>query len=191
MAQGFRDRIAEVSRFFGDSYRAVSEIDILSFSLGLGLGLLLGAIPLSFPGMTLKFGLAGGPLIVALLWGALGRSGPRRLDRACIAHGNGSGDRPGRSVGAVLWRHALSGTDRARGGDACRSAGIILSLSPGPGRRLLSGKNTLNSNQGVRLSHRLLINLKLPYGMTNLSLRFNSYLSVAHLLINGSMRLSS
>jgi putative transport protein len=62
---------------FGDSYRAVSEIDILTFSLGLGMGLLVGIIPIPLPGgVTLKLGLAGGPLIVALIAGALGRTGP-------------------------------------------------------------------------------------------------------------------
>lgn len=71
------EKVAELSRLFGDSYRAVSEIDILTFSLGLALGLLLGLIPIPLPGsLTIKLGLAGGPLIVALLLGALGRTGP-------------------------------------------------------------------------------------------------------------------
>ncbi len=66
-----------LAKLFGDSYRAVSEIDILTFSLGLGLGLLLGMIPLPLPGgVTLRLGIAGGPLLVALLLGALGRTGP-------------------------------------------------------------------------------------------------------------------
>lgn len=66
-----------VSAFLGDSYRALSEIDILSFSLGLSLGLLLGIVPIPLPGgITLKLGFAGGPLIVALILGALGRTGP-------------------------------------------------------------------------------------------------------------------
>ncbi len=72
-----RDRMADVTSFFGDSYRAVSEIDILSFSLGLALGLLLGIVPIPLPGgITLKLGFAGGPLIVALILGTLERSGP-------------------------------------------------------------------------------------------------------------------
>lgn len=71
-----RDRMGEVSRFFGDSYRAVSEIDILSFSLGLALGLLLGILPIPFPGgLTIRLGFAGGPLVVALLLGTLERTG--------------------------------------------------------------------------------------------------------------------
>ena len=72
-----RDRMDAVSAFFGDSYRALSEIDVLTFSLGLALGLLLGLVPLPLPGgMSLKLGLAGGPLIVAMLLATLGRTGP-------------------------------------------------------------------------------------------------------------------
>jgi putative transport protein len=70
-------RMEAVSSFFGDSYRALSEIDILTFTLGLALGLLAGMIPLPLPGgMVVKLGFAGGPLVVALILGALERSGP-------------------------------------------------------------------------------------------------------------------
>ncbi len=66
-----------VSTFLGDSYRALSEIDILSFGLGLALGLLLGVVPIPLlGGLSFKLGLAGGPLIVALVLGARHRSGP-------------------------------------------------------------------------------------------------------------------
>lgn len=72
-----REQIEAVTKFFGDSYRAVSEVDILAFSLGLALGLLLGLAPLPLPGgVTLKLGLAGGPLVVALILSALERTGP-------------------------------------------------------------------------------------------------------------------
>ncbi len=71
-----QERMPELTSFFGDSYRAVSEIDILSFSLGLALGLLLGIVPIPLPGgITLKLGFAGGPLIVALILGTVERTG--------------------------------------------------------------------------------------------------------------------
>jgi putative transport protein len=71
------ENMEAISRFFGDSYRALSEIDILTFSLGISLGLLVGLIPIPLPGgLTFSLGFAGGPLIVALILGALGRSGP-------------------------------------------------------------------------------------------------------------------
>lgn len=73
-----RERMREVSEFFGDSYRALSEIDILTFNLGIVLGLLVGAIPIPLPGggEPFRLGIAGGPLIVALILGALERTGP-------------------------------------------------------------------------------------------------------------------
>lgn len=72
-----RERMAAVSAFFGDSYRALSEIDVLTFSLGLAAGLLLGLLPIPLPGgLTLRLGFAGGPLLVALVLGALAHTGP-------------------------------------------------------------------------------------------------------------------
>jgi len=71
-----RDHMDEVSAFFGNSYRKVSEVDIMTFSFGLVLGLCVGLIPIPFPGGgELKLGFAGGPLIVALILGTYGRIG--------------------------------------------------------------------------------------------------------------------
>jgi putative transport protein len=72
-----REVLDAVGEYLGDSYLALSEIDVVSFSLGLGLGLLLGMVRLPLPGgSTFSLGLAGGPLLVALLLGAWGRTGP-------------------------------------------------------------------------------------------------------------------
>lgn len=72
-----RDNLDAVTRYFGDSYRALSEIDVLTFSLGLAIGLAVGQIAVPLPtGGELKLGLAGGPLVVALLLGAFHRTGP-------------------------------------------------------------------------------------------------------------------
>jgi putative transport protein len=72
-----RNRMAEVSAFFGDSFRRLSEIDAASFSLGVTLGLLVGLIPFPLPGgAVFRLGFAGGPLIVGLVLGALERTGP-------------------------------------------------------------------------------------------------------------------
>ncbi len=71
-----RSRMSDVSEYFGDSYRDVSQVDILSFSLGLVLGLFLGILPIPLPGdITVRLGFAGGPLILGLILGAIGRSG--------------------------------------------------------------------------------------------------------------------
>lgn len=72
-----RDQMEALSRYFGDSYRSLSEIDVMTFSIGIALGLLLGQVPIPLPGgVTFRLGFAGGPLVVALILGALERSGP-------------------------------------------------------------------------------------------------------------------
>ncbi len=74
---GPRPAMKDVAAFFGDSYRALAEVDVLSFGLGITAGLLLGLIPIPLPGGgTFQIGVAGGPLLVGLALGALGRSGP-------------------------------------------------------------------------------------------------------------------
>ncbi|WP_322822099.1 aspartate:alanine exchanger family transporter [Chloroflexus sp.] len=72
-----RDNMDRVSAFFGDSYRSLAEIDVVSLGLGTALGMLVGLIPIPLPGGgSFALGLAGGPLIVALILGWRGRTGP-------------------------------------------------------------------------------------------------------------------
>ena len=66
-----------VNERFGDSYKALSEVNLLTLNLGLMAGLLIGLIPIPVPGgLTFTLGLAGGPLVVGLVLGKLGRTGP-------------------------------------------------------------------------------------------------------------------
>lgn len=72
-----RDDLPAAARFFGDSYRALSEVDVLTFNLGLALGILAGFVAIPLPGgLSLRLGVAGGPLLVSLILGALERTGP-------------------------------------------------------------------------------------------------------------------
>jgi putative transport protein len=72
-----REHMNDVSKLFGDSYKALSEIDLLSLGVGLVLGLLLGKIEITLPsGAGFSLGNAGGPLIVGLILGAIRRTGP-------------------------------------------------------------------------------------------------------------------
>lgn len=72
-----RARMKAVTERLGDSYKHLSEIDLLTFGLGMSLGLLLGAITVPLPGgLTFELGSAAGPLIVGLVLGALRRTGP-------------------------------------------------------------------------------------------------------------------
>ncbi|HHY08015.1 MAG TPA: transporter [Corynebacteriales bacterium] len=72
-----RENLGKAARILGDSYKSLSEIDLLTFAVGITLGLLVGNIPFPIPGGgVLELGSAGGPLIVGLVLGALGRTGP-------------------------------------------------------------------------------------------------------------------
>ncbi|MDO4626064.1 MAG: transporter [Pasteurellaceae bacterium] len=55
----------------------LQQVHMLPIFLGIGLGVLMGSIPFSIPGMPadLKLGLAGGPLVVALLLARIGNIG--------------------------------------------------------------------------------------------------------------------
>ncbi len=72
-----RPRMKEIAAFFGDSLRALGEVDALTFSLGMALGLLLGSITIAVPGGNhFALGVAGGPLVAGLVLGAVRRTGP-------------------------------------------------------------------------------------------------------------------
>jgi putative transport protein len=71
------DRKEEIRKHFGDTVKATAEFSYVSLGLGMVLGVLLGLIPIPIPGVgTVTLGIAGGPLIVALIVGKLRRTGP-------------------------------------------------------------------------------------------------------------------
>ncbi len=71
-----RTDMPEVIDLFGDSYRAVSQVNLLSFGFGITFGLLLGLVSITLPGgATFQIGSAGGTLIIALILGAVRRTG--------------------------------------------------------------------------------------------------------------------
>jgi putative transport protein len=72
----YRSNFQAVSAFLGDSIRGTAETDFGSAALGMALGVIAGMIPIPLPGTTVRLGLAGGPLLVALLLGRLERTGP-------------------------------------------------------------------------------------------------------------------
>ncbi|MEL6637416.1 MAG: TrkA C-terminal domain-containing protein [Bacteroidota bacterium] len=66
-----------LAELFGDSYEALSRINLFSFGFGMALGLLVGMVTLTLPGgIAFNLGFAGGPLIIGLMLGSLRRSGP-------------------------------------------------------------------------------------------------------------------
>lgn len=72
-------RTEDLKRFakaVGHRSSAIDATDLLSLSAGLTLGIVVGLIPIGLPGGTpITLGLAGGPLLVALLLGHFGRVG--------------------------------------------------------------------------------------------------------------------
>jgi putative transport protein len=69
-----RDKVAT---FFGDSIKAESGFSFVSLGLGFVLGGLVGLIPIPIPGVgSIKLGIAGGPLVISLVLGYIGRLGP-------------------------------------------------------------------------------------------------------------------
>ncbi len=72
-----RSRMKEIATFFGDSYRALGEVDVLTFSAGIAAGLALGTVDFPLPGGgSFSLGFAGGPLVAGLVLGAIARTGP-------------------------------------------------------------------------------------------------------------------
>ena len=72
-----REEIPQMVELFGDSYAQLSHVNLMTVGLGIAVGWLIGLIPITLPGgITFQLGLAGGPLLVALVLGALRRTGP-------------------------------------------------------------------------------------------------------------------
>jgi putative transport protein len=72
-----RQHMAGLRKHFGDSIKSTTEVSYISVGLGMSLGVLLGLIQFPIPGIgSVSIGLAGGPLVIGLVLGKLGRTGP-------------------------------------------------------------------------------------------------------------------
>lgn len=73
---GSKGDLDQVAAILGNSVKRLDHPNLLPIFVGIFLGVLLGSIPIMFPGVPqpVKLGLAGGPLIVAIL---MARYGPR------------------------------------------------------------------------------------------------------------------
>ncbi|HHI0852450.1 TPA: putative transporter [Escherichia coli] len=69
--------IDAVDNVLGNAQQKLQQVQMLPVFIGIGLGVLLGSIPVFVPGFpaALKLGLAGGPLIMALILGRIGSIG--------------------------------------------------------------------------------------------------------------------
>ena len=74
MVVGQQDAVERVAGVLGNQLKRLDTPNIVTIFVGIFLGILLGSLPIAFPGMPtpLKLGLAGGPLVVAILIGRFG-----------------------------------------------------------------------------------------------------------------------
>lgn len=74
---GKTESIDLVSNLLGNAEQKLQQVQMLPVFIGIGLGVLLGSIPLFIPGFPapLRLGLAGGPLVIALILGRIGSVG--------------------------------------------------------------------------------------------------------------------
>lgn len=66
---GTETAVTNVEKVLGNSMKRLNEPNLITIFVGIALGIVLGSIPITFPGIPqpVKLGLAGGPLIVAIL----------------------------------------------------------------------------------------------------------------------------
>ena len=66
---GTETAVSNVEKVLGNSMKRLNEPNLITIFVGIALGIVLGSIPVSFPGIPqpVKLGLAGGPLVVAIL----------------------------------------------------------------------------------------------------------------------------
>ena len=74
MVVGPEENVNRVSELMGNSVKRLNAPNIATIFIGLMVGILFGSLPFAIPGMPvpLKLGLAGGPLIIAILIGRFG-----------------------------------------------------------------------------------------------------------------------
>ncbi|HEY9551032.1 MAG TPA: putative transporter [Prevotella sp.] len=99
MVVGPEDNVNRVAELMGNSNKHLNTPNIATIFIGIILGIIFGSIPLIIPGMPvpLKLGIAGGPLIIAIL---IGRYGDRmRL----VTYTTTSANMMLREIGLVLF----------------------------------------------------------------------------------------
>lgn len=74
MVVGPEDNVNRVAEMMGNSIKRLDAPNIATIFIGIFVGILFGSLPIAIPGMPvpLKLGLAGGPLIIAILIGRFG-----------------------------------------------------------------------------------------------------------------------
>lgn len=100
---GEKKNVENVKSLIGDSVKRLDQPQLTSIFLGIALGVLLGSMPIFFPGMPVpvKLGMAGGPLIVSIL---IARFGPQLK---LVTYTTGSAKLLMREIGICLFLAAV------------------------------------------------------------------------------------
>lgn len=100
---GEKENVKKVQSLIGDSVQRLDHPQLFSIFMGIALGVMLGSLPIFFPGMPVpvKLGLAGGPLIVSIL---IARFGPQLK---VVTYTTGSAKMLMREVGISLFLAAV------------------------------------------------------------------------------------
>ena len=100
---GPADSVRHVADRLGNSLKRLDHPNVDAMFLGLLLGIILGSLPIALPGMPapVRLGLAGGPLIIAILIGAVG------YKAHIVAYTTTSANLFMREVGLVLFLAAV------------------------------------------------------------------------------------
>ncbi len=73
---GEPQNIKKFAEYAGHRERAIYETDLISLGVGIIAGVILGLVSFGLDGSGFRLGMAGGPLLVALILGHFGRIGP-------------------------------------------------------------------------------------------------------------------
>ncbi|MCF0221729.1 MAG: putative transporter [Fibrobacter sp.] len=85
---GPAEGIEAVAKELGDSLQALDHPEIIPAFVGIFLGIVVGSVPIAIPGMPtpLKLGLAGGPLVIAIVLSRARKIGPLNFFMAASAN---------------------------------------------------------------------------------------------------------
>lgn len=99
MVVGQQDAVERVAGVLGNQLKRLDTPNIVTIFVGIFLGSVLGSLPIAFPGMPtpVKLGLAGGPLVVAILIGRFGHK------LKLVTYTTMSGNLMLREIGIVLF----------------------------------------------------------------------------------------
>ena len=96
---GPQDAVERFANVLGDQKQQLDKPNLLTLFVGILIGIIFGMLPISVPGMSMpvKLGLAGGPLVIAILLGRFG------FKLKLVAYTTNSASLMIRDIGLVLF----------------------------------------------------------------------------------------